>query len=107
MQVISSWNGLHTVKVIALPYGAQRGYLTLHCLDIKITPHDSNALGAGLFDSPSATFVTEMIIFFLGFGIYAMFTPMSVQTGFRNNPNLLKIIFLVMTVQQAMFCFGS
>jgi len=78
-----------------------------HRQDIKITPHDNHALGASLFDSPAATFVVEMVIFCLGFGIYTLFSPMATQTGFKNNPNLVKMVFLVMTLQQAMFCFGS
>ncbi|TCD62633.1 hypothetical protein EIP91_006617 [Steccherinum ochraceum] len=78
-----------------------------HREDIQIIPHDDKALGASLFDSPSATFIIEITIFLLGFGIYASFAPMATQAGFRNNPGRVQMTFLFMVVQQAMFCFGS
>ncbi|KAI0081185.1 ICL-domain-containing protein [Panus rudis PR-1116 ss-1] len=78
-----------------------------HREDIKVTPHDSNQLGAGLFDSPALTFIAEVIIFFVGIGVYIAFSPVASKAGYQQNPNLMKIISAAMITQQAHFCFGS
>lgn len=65
------------------------------------------ALGAGLFDSPVATFVVEMLIFGAGYLVYTVFAPEFSLRGLKNSPNLSKMIFAFMVVQQGIFCFGS
>ncbi|CAL1694375.1 unnamed protein product [Somion occarium] len=77
-----------------------------HCEDVKITPHDSNRLGADLFNSSSLTFVAEIIIFFADLWVHTTFSLLA-SKGYKNNPNLLKIIWAIMIIQQVHFCFGS
>lgn len=77
------------------------------CLDTKITPGDDTVYGAGLFDYPLATFVAENIIFFLGLWVYTTFSPAASKVGMQKNPNMIKIVSLVMIAQQANFCFMS
>ncbi|KAI0690757.1 hypothetical protein BC835DRAFT_1363182 [Cytidiella melzeri] len=78
-----------------------------HRQDIKITPHDSTALGASLFDHPMTTFLVENAIFFAGLWVYTSFTPASSKAGTNANPNLLKMLSAFMVLQQAHFCFGA
>lgn len=76
-------------------------------LDVKLTPYDSNELGAGLFDSPAITFLVEIAIFFSGLWVYTTFLPVASKIGYQNSPNMLKIVSAITVIQQAHFCFGS
>jgi len=78
-----------------------------HREDVKITPHDNNALGAGLFDYPLLTFLAESAIFMSGIYAYTAFAPKVTQTGLLTHKNRLSMIVGFMLVQQAHFCFGA
>lgn len=82
-------------------------YPSLRVTDTKIMPGDDVNLGAGLFDHPVATFLTEIAIFFAGLWVYTTFTPAASKAGINANPNLLTILSAFMVVQQAHFCFGA
>ncbi|EJF67143.1 hypothetical protein DICSQDRAFT_47628 [Dichomitus squalens LYAD-421 SS1] len=78
-----------------------------HRSDVKITPGDDTALGAGLFDHPTATFFTEIAIFLAGLWVYATFSPPSTKAGYKRSPNRLWGIVLFLIGAQAHFSFGS
>ncbi|CCM03655.1 uncharacterized protein FIBRA_05799 [Fibroporia radiculosa] len=75
--------------------------------DIKLTPYDDRAIGAGLFDHPMLTFLAEAAIFLTGLWVYATFAPKVTRTGYLTNRNRLPKIVAFMLVQQAHFCFGA
>ncbi|KAI0756488.1 hypothetical protein C8Q80DRAFT_1128897 [Daedaleopsis nitida] len=78
-----------------------------HREDIKITPHDSYQLGAGMFDHTAVTFFVECAIFLAGLWIYTSLAPMSTKTGYKTHKNRLLGIALFMVGAQAHFSFGS
>ncbi|KAI8981154.1 hypothetical protein BD414DRAFT_491820 [Trametes punicea] len=78
-----------------------------HRQDIKITPHDSQQLGAGMFDHPVITFLVECAIFLAGLWVYTTFAPMATKTGYRTHKNRLWAITLFLIGAQAHFSFGS
>lgn len=75
--------------------------------DIKITPHDSFQLGAGLFDSPVATFLVECAIYLAGLWVYTTFAPITTKVGYKTHKNRLWGITLFLIGAQAHFAFGS
>ncbi|KAL1951192.1 hypothetical protein VTO73DRAFT_341 [Trametes versicolor] len=78
-----------------------------HREDIKITPHDSFQLGAGLFDSPVATFLVECAIYLAGLWVYTTFAPITTKVGYKTHKNRLWGITLFLIGAQAHFAFGS
>lgn len=75
--------------------------------DIKITPHDDQHIGAGMFDHTVITFVVECAIFLAGLWVYATFAPMATKTGYKTHRNRLMGIVLFLIGAQAHFSFGS
>ncbi|KAI0715041.1 hypothetical protein C8Q76DRAFT_692965 [Earliella scabrosa] len=78
-----------------------------HREDIKITPHDSNQLGAGMFDHPTVTFFTECAIFLAGLWVYTTFAPTATKAGYKTHRNRLPGVVLFLIGAQAHFSFGS
>ncbi|RPD82159.1 hypothetical protein L226DRAFT_564765 [Lentinus tigrinus ALCF2SS1-7] len=107
----STHSGLVTWKDLATIVAASASHFLLewpsHRTDIKITPHDSNALGAGMFDHPIVTFFVECAIFLAGLLVYTSFSPMSSKAGYKTHKNRLPAIVLFLIGAQAHFSFGS
>ncbi|KAI0652372.1 hypothetical protein C8Q79DRAFT_937273 [Trametes meyenii] len=78
-----------------------------HRADIKITPHDFNQLGAGMFDYPVVTFFVECGIYLAGLWIYTTFAPTATRAGYLAHRNRLWAITLFLISAQAHFSFGS
>ncbi|TFK56736.1 hypothetical protein OE88DRAFT_1650171 [Heliocybe sulcata] len=74
-----------------------------HRADVKITPHDQTAFGAGLFDHPGIIFVSETAIFLAGLWFYTNFAPPAMRAGYKRNMNWFWAVVGVMIVQQAQF----
>ncbi|KAF7972172.1 hypothetical protein HWV62_18744 [Athelia sp. TMB] len=81
--------------------------LPAHREDVKITPNDNVALGAGLFDKPATLFALETGLFFAGLWVYTALAPLATRSGYKNNINILRAVVVFMVVQQAHFCFGA
>ncbi|OCH95660.1 hypothetical protein OBBRIDRAFT_766806 [Obba rivulosa] len=79
----------------------------VHRKDVKITPHDSYQLGAGLFDHPVVVFVMETVLFLFALWVYATYSPPSARAGYLKNKNRLWGVIAVMICQQAQFCFSA
>ncbi|KAI0778695.1 hypothetical protein BD413DRAFT_511035 [Trametes elegans] len=78
-----------------------------HRADVKITPRDSNQLGAGMFDYPAVTFLVKCVIYLAGLWVYATFAPMATKTGYKTHKKRLWGITLFLIGAQAHFSFGS
>ncbi|KAH9949396.1 hypothetical protein B0H21DRAFT_777358 [Amylocystis lapponica] len=78
-----------------------------HREDVKITPHDAQQLGAGLFDHPAATFAVESALFLGALWVYATLAPLATRAGYTAHPRRLHAVVALMLAQQAHFCFGS
>jgi hypothetical protein len=81
--------------------------LPAHRSDVKITPGDNVALGAGMFDHPVILFALEMVLFFGSLGAYIMFAVPSSKGGYLRSRHLGKVVAAVFIAQQLQFCFGS
>ncbi|KAH9837342.1 uncharacterized protein C8Q71DRAFT_809565 [Rhodofomes roseus] len=79
--------------------------LPVHRKDVKITPHDDVAAGAGWFDSPVVDFLAENALFLASLWFYTRFAPKVTQTGWLTNKGRLTWIALFFAAQQAQFCF--
>ncbi|RDX51926.1 hypothetical protein OH76DRAFT_229787 [Lentinus brumalis] len=107
----STTNRLVAWKDLAAIVAASASHFLLewpsHRADIKITPHDSNALGAGMFDHTVVTFFAECAIFLAGLWVYTAFAPMTTKAGYKTHRNRLPGIVLFLIGAQAHFSFGS
>ncbi|KIJ66339.1 hypothetical protein HYDPIDRAFT_86875 [Hydnomerulius pinastri MD-312] len=83
--------------------------LPSHRPDIKITPGDTQNIGAGLFDHPAALFIVECALFLGGLGMYATFSPLATRVGYKRAGYMPRLWAVVayFVVQQAHFCFGA
>lgn len=75
--------------------------------DTKITPGDSAAYGASLFEHLLATFAAENVIFLAGLWVYTTSPPAACTAGVQRRPSLLKVVSAVVVAQQAQFCSAS
>ncbi|KAI0718927.1 hypothetical protein C8T65DRAFT_570063 [Cerioporus squamosus] len=107
----STTTRLVTGKDLAAIVAASASHFLLewpsHRTDIKITPHDSYALGAGMFDHTVVTFFVECAIFLAGLWAYTSFSPMATKAGYKTHRNRLPGIVLFLIGAQAHFSFGS
>jgi len=78
-----------------------------HRSDVKITPNDDNALGAGLFDHRFTTFLVESGLVWLGFTVWNKMSPAVAKSGALKNPRLPTMLLAFLIGEQAFFCWGS
>jgi len=81
--------------------------LPVHRKDVKLTPHDDVAAGAGWFDSPTTDFLGETALFLASLWVYTRFAPKVTQTGWLTHKNRLTWIAGFFVAQQAQFCFTA
>ncbi|KZT73210.1 hypothetical protein DAEQUDRAFT_684092 [Daedalea quercina L-15889] len=81
--------------------------LPVHRHDVKITPHDDVAAGAGWFDSPAVTFAAESALFLASLWFYTRCAPRVAQTGWLAHKHRLAWVVALFIAQQAQFCFAA